>query len=49
MNVEYMYAFVQKAAENAVLIFRFDEPEKATAVLQGAGVRVLAGEEVCAL
>lgn len=49
INVEYMYAFVQKSGENAVVIFRFDEPEKATAVLQGAGVRVLAGEEVCAL
>ena len=49
LNVEYMYAFVHKATENAVVIFRFDEPDKAGAVLRAAGVRVLAGEEVYAL
>ncbi len=49
INVEYMYAFVHKATENAVVIFRFDEPDKAGAVLRAAGVRVLAGEEVYAL
>ena len=46
INVEYMYAFVQKSAENAIIIFRFDEVEKAISVLQKAGVRVLSGEEV---
>jgi hypothetical protein len=49
INVEYMYAFVHKATENAVVIFRFDEPDRASAVLRAAGVRVLAGEEVYAL
>jgi len=49
LNVEYMYAFVQRSGENAVVIFRFDEPERAAVVLREAGVRVLAGEEVCAL
>lgn len=49
INVEYMYVFVHKATENAVVIFRFDEPDKASAVLRAAGVRVLAGEEVYAL
>jgi len=49
INVEYMYAFVQKARENAVVIFRFDEPERAASVLRGAGVRVLSGEELYAL
>jgi len=46
INVEYMYAFVQKSAENAIIIFRFDEIEKAITVLQKAGVRILSGEEV---
>jgi hypothetical protein len=49
LNVEYMYAFVQRATENAVVIFRFDEPDRAMAVLREAGVRVLTGEEVYAL
>lgn len=46
INVEYMYAFVQKSEGNAVLIFRFDEADKAIAVLRGAGVRVLSSEEL---
>jgi hypothetical protein len=46
INVEYMYAFVQKSEGNAVLIFRFDETGKAADVLHKAGIRILSGEEV---
>jgi hypothetical protein len=46
INVEYMYAFVQKSEGNAVLIFRFDEIERAIETLRNAGVKVLDGEEV---
>ncbi len=49
INVEYMYAFVQRSGENAIILFRFDELEKAISVLQKAGVRILKGEEVHAL
>jgi hypothetical protein len=46
INVEYMYAFVQKSGEHAVIIFRFDEIEKAIDTLRKAGVRILKDEEV---
>lgn len=49
INVEYMYAFVQKSKENAIIIFRFDEIEKAIESLSAAGVRMLKGEEVYTL
>jgi hypothetical protein len=49
INVEYMYAFVQKCEGNAVLIFRFDEIEKAIDTLHAAGIRLLSQEEVLAL
>jgi hypothetical protein len=49
INVEYMYAFVQRSLDNAIVIFRFDELDKAIDVLTGAGVRVLRGEELYAL
>jgi hypothetical protein len=49
INVEYMYAFVQRSGDNAIIIFRFDELDKATRILQDAGVRVLRSEEVYAL
>jgi hypothetical protein len=46
INVEYMYAFVQRSEGNAVLIFRFDETERAVAALTAAGVPMLSGEEM---
>jgi hypothetical protein len=49
INVEYMYAFVQKSGGNAIIIFRFDELEKAIGILQKGGIRILKGEEVYAL
>jgi hypothetical protein len=46
VNVEYMYAFVERCGENAVIIFRFDDPEAAIRVLVQSGVTVLEGEKV---
>ena len=46
VNVEYMYAFVQHSGKNAVIIFRFDNLEKAIELLQQQGVRIYSGEEV---
>lgn len=49
INVEYMYAFVQKSGEHAIIIFRFDELEKAILTLQKANIRILRGEEIYSL
>jgi hypothetical protein len=49
LNVEYMYAFVNKSGENAVLIFRFEEMDKAIDSLQKNGFTMLSGEQICAL
>lgn len=49
LNVEYMYAFVNKTGENAVLIFRFEDMDKAIASLQENGFTLLSGEQICAL
>ncbi len=49
LNVEYMYAFVNKSGKNAVLIFRFDEMDKAIAAMQGAGFVLLDGAQICGL
>lgn len=46
VNVEYMYAFVERCGENAVIIFRFDDAAEAIKVLTGNGVRVLEGERI---
>jgi len=49
INVEYMYAFVEKSGENAIVIFRFDELEKSIDVLRKAGVKIMGGEELSTL
>ena len=49
INIEYMYAFVNKTAENAVLIFRFEKMEEAIATLQKGGFTILSREQICAL
>ena len=41
VNVEYMYAFINKSPDKAVLIMRFDDPDRAIKVLDEAGVPVV--------
>ena len=45
-DVEYMYAFVRKSGEQAIVVFRFEDPEAATATLRKAGARVLDAADV---
>ncbi len=49
INVEYMYAFVNKTGENAVLIFRFEKMDEAIEVLQKDGFTLISRAEICAL
>ena len=46
INVEYMYAFVERCGDNAVIIFRFDDLERAIETLVGKGFTVLPGERL---
>jgi len=46
VNVEYMYAFVERCGGNAVIIFRFDNPEEAIRVLISNGLNILEGERL---
>jgi len=43
VNVEYMYAFTFQCDGKAVLVFRFDDADKAIVALQAAGQQVLGG------
>jgi hypothetical protein len=49
INVEYLYAFVQQSGENAIIIFRFDETDRAIKVLSEKGVKILEGKKVYTL
>jgi len=49
INIEYMYAFLQRHCENAILVFRFDAPEQAAAILREANVTVFTPEQIAQL
>lgn len=42
LNIDYMYAFAEKRGDHAVIVFRFTDPDAATAALQRRSVNVLA-------
>lgn len=46
INVEYMYAFVERCGGNAVIIFRFDETDRAVEALSANSFKVLEGERL---
>jgi hypothetical protein len=49
INVEYLYAFVERSGENAVMIFRFDAPDRAIEALEKSGLTVLPGSKLYGL
>ncbi len=49
INVEYMYAFLEKATDKAVVVFRFDDIEKALAALDSNEINVLNGKKIVEL
>ncbi|MGD0017844.1 MAG: amino acid-binding protein [Candidatus Limnocylindrales bacterium] len=47
LGVEYMYDFAARVTpDKAVIIFRFEDPDRALAALKSAGVRILTSEEL---
>lgn len=46
VSIEYMYSFVRRVGQNAVLIFKVDAPEKAAEMLQKEGYHLLSEAEV---
>ncbi len=46
INVEYMYGFVEKSSDKAMLVFRFDDTDKAIKVLKDKKVKIVGTSEV---
>ncbi len=44
--VEYLYAFIERCGDHAVIIFRFDNCNQAIAALTAQGIEVLSAKEV---
>jgi len=46
VNVEYMYGFVEKFSEKALLVFKFEEPDKAIEILADNNIRIVGGQDI---
>jgi hypothetical protein len=46
VNVEYVYGFVEKKTEKALLVFRFEEPDKAIAILKKNRISVVGKKDI---
>ncbi len=46
IGIEYMYAFVGKATDEAMVILRVEEPEKAVNTLGKSGIKVMSSQSV---
>jgi hypothetical protein len=46
LNIEYMYGFIEKFSDKALMVFRFDNPEAAANVLADKGVKVVSKDDI---
>ncbi|MFC1754695.1 amino acid-binding protein [Thermoproteota archaeon] len=46
INIEYLYAFAEKHGDHAIIIFRFDNPDKVIEIFKKHNIKVLSEEEV---
>jgi hypothetical protein len=46
INVEYMYGFVEKFSSNALLVFRFEDINKAIRVLTKQKIRIIGKKDI---
>ncbi|MCK5349575.1 MAG: amino acid-binding protein, partial [Desulfobacula sp.] len=46
VNLEYMYAFANPKSKNVIMIFRFDDHDKALKILAQKNIRVFTSREI---
>jgi hypothetical protein len=46
LNIEYTYAFTERRGDKAVLIFRFDDPDRAIDALKDSAINTVAGVDL---
>lgn len=49
LNVEYMYGFVEKFSDKALLVFRFDDPDRALDILSKGNIKIVGNKDLGAL
>ena len=46
INVEYLYGFLEHSGDKAIMVFRFEQVDRALQELTGKGYQILPGERV---
>ena len=46
ISIEYLYSFVRKVGNDAIIIFRVDQPDKTGRLLLEKGIKLLTQEEI---
>lgn len=46
LNVEYVYGFLEKFSDNALLVMRFEDPDRAIEILKKKKIRVVGKDEI---
>ncbi len=46
INVEYLYGFLERSEDKAIMVFRFEEMDRALKTLTDRGYQILPGERV---
>ena len=44
--IEYLYSFVRRVGNDAIIIFRVDQPERCAQLLKDNGIRILEQNEI---
>lgn len=46
INIEYMYGFVEKFSDKALLVLRFEDPDKAIRILKQKKIKVIGKKDI---
>lgn len=49
INIEYMYGFIEKFSDKALMVFRFDNPDAAANILQEKGIKLISKDDIQSL
>jgi hypothetical protein len=49
VNIEYMYGFVERSTEKAMMVFRFEDPDKAIGVLTKNNIKIIGSKDMGAI
>ncbi|MHB8170140.1 MAG: ACT domain-containing protein [Thermincolia bacterium] len=49
VNIEYLYAFLEKSSNDALVVFRVEQVDEAIKALQDKGIKTVKGEDVYSL